>query len=218
MDPNGAITSWNVGAEHLFGYAEGEIIGRSADAIFTPEDRAAGALEDERRRARADGRAEDERWHLREDGSRFWASGLLMPLEGGAAGFVKIARDRTERHRAEERLRESEERFRLLATSIPQLVFLSRPDGARTWPSPQWIDFTGVGLRGQPRARLARRDPPGRPGGHAAALGRGPRPRASTTSSTASGAGRTAATAGTRRAPGRWTPATGRRRASGSAP
>ena len=83
---------------------------------------------------------------MRKDGSRFWASGLLMPLEGSAAGFVKIARDRTERHRAEERLRESEERFRLLATSIPQLVFLSRPDGARTWPSPQWIDFTGVGF------------------------------------------------------------------------
>ena len=146
MDPNGAVTSWNVGAERLFGYAEGEIIGRSADVIFTPEDRAAGAPEDERRRARADGRAEDDRWHMRKDGSRFWASGLLMPLEDSAAGFVKIARDRTERHRAEERLRESEERFRLLATSIPQLVFLSRPDGARTWPSPQWIDFTGVGF------------------------------------------------------------------------
>jgi PAS domain S-box-containing protein len=146
MDPNGAVTSWNVGAERLFGYVEGEIIGHSADVIFTPEDRAAGAPEDERRRARADGRAEDDRWHVRKDGSRFWASGLLMPLEGSAAGFVKIARDRTERHRAEERLRESEERFRLLATSIPQLVFLSRPDGARTWPSPQWIDFTGLGF------------------------------------------------------------------------
>ena len=116
-DPNGAVTSWNVGAERLFGYVEGEIIGRSADVIFTPEDRVAGAPEDERRRARADGRAEDDRWHVRKDGSRFWASGLLMPLEGSAAGFVKIVRDRTERHRAEERLRESEERFRLLATS-----------------------------------------------------------------------------------------------------
>ena len=34
------------------------------------------------RRARTNGRAEDERWHMRKDGSRFWASGLLMPLKG----------------------------------------------------------------------------------------------------------------------------------------
>jgi PAS domain S-box-containing protein len=146
MDPSGLVTSWNAGAERLFGYAEGEIVGRSADLIFTPEDRAMDAPEDERRHARVDGRAEDERWHLRKDGSRFWASGLLMPLGDSAAGFVKITRDRTERHRVEKRLCESEGRFRLLATSIPQLVFSSRPDGARTWGSPQWVSFTGLPL------------------------------------------------------------------------
>ena len=144
MDRNGATTSWNVGAERLFGYAEVEMLGFSADAIFTPEDRAAGAPAKERSEARANGRAADERWHQRKDGSRFWASGLMMPLGGGDVGFVKITRDRTEQHQAGERLRENEQRFRLLATSIPQLVFLTRPDGDRTWPSPQWIAFTGL--------------------------------------------------------------------------
>jgi PAS domain S-box-containing protein len=67
-----------------------------------------------------------------------------MPLQDGQ-GFVKILRDRTDHHLAEERLRETEERFRLLATHIPQLVFRGLSDGARTWPSPQWIDFTGLG-------------------------------------------------------------------------
>jgi PAS domain S-box-containing protein len=66
-----------------------------------------------------------------------------MPLKSDD-GFVKITRDRTEQHRAQLSLAESEQRFRLLATSIPQLVFLTRPDGSRTWPSPQWIAFTGV--------------------------------------------------------------------------
>jgi PAS domain S-box-containing protein len=70
----------------------------------------------------------------------------MMPLRGRGAGFVKITRDRTEQHQAGERLRENEERFRLLATSIPQLVFLTRPDGDRTWPSPQWVEFTGLGF------------------------------------------------------------------------
>jgi PAS domain S-box-containing protein len=81
---------------------------------------------------------------MRGDGSRFWASGLLMPLREPRAGFVKILRDRTEQHEAEAQLRQSEERFRLLATNIPQLVFRSQADGNRTWPSPQWISFTGL--------------------------------------------------------------------------
>jgi len=145
-DPSGKVTSWNKGAEHVLGQTEDEILGQAADVIFTPEDRKAGAPEHERRQALAYGRAEDERWQLRKDGSRFWASGLMMPLAERGLGFVKILRDRTEQHRIESQLRENEERFRLLATNIPQLVFRSRPDGMRTWGSPQWIDFTGLSL------------------------------------------------------------------------
>lgn len=142
-DQQGIATSWNIGAERLFGFTQAEMIGHSGDVIFTPEDLAAGVPEGERRQASADGRALDERWHWRKDGSRFWASGLLMPLRNGA-GFVKIARDRTEQYEAEQRAREQDERFKLLATSVPQLVFTTFADGGRTWPSPQWIAFTGV--------------------------------------------------------------------------
>lgn len=143
-DPVGLVTSWNTGSERLLGWPAAEIMGQTADVIFTPEDRRAGAPIEERAQATASGRAEDERWQQRRDGVRFWASGLMMPLEDPSKGFIKILRDRTDRHRAEERLRESEERFRLLATHIPQLVFRSLVDGTRTWPSPQWIDFTGL--------------------------------------------------------------------------
>ncbi len=80
MDPNGVTTSWNIGAERLLGYREEEIIGQLADIIFTPEDGLDAAAR-ERETARALGRAEDERWQTRKDGSRFFASGLMMPLE-----------------------------------------------------------------------------------------------------------------------------------------
>ncbi len=145
MDADGIVTSWNVGAERLLGYAEAEIIGRSADAIFTDEDRAAGKPEAELAGARAAGRSDDERWHVRRDGTRFWASGQMIRLRN-RKGFVKVLSDLTERHDAEEKLRQNEELFRVLATNVPQLVFRSQASGSRTWGSPQWIEFTGLDM------------------------------------------------------------------------
>ncbi|NPD68558.1 PAS domain S-box protein [Lichenicola cladoniae] len=146
QDRAGIVTSWNMGAERLTGYRDAEILGRISNVIFTPEDNAAGIPEAERAQAMLDGRAEDERWHLRKNGSRFWGSGLLIPLAGPDAGFVKILRDLTERHVTAKRLRENEELFRVLATNVPQLVFRTRTTGDRTWGSPQWIEFTGLDL------------------------------------------------------------------------
>ena len=101
--------SWNAGAQSILGYSEAEMRGQSADLIFTPEDRAAGAPEREAGTALADGRATNERQHLRKDGSRFWGSGVLTPMYSGSPepiGFVKVFRDRTtERQMDEERER-----------------------------------------------------------------------------------------------------------------
>jgi len=143
QDKSGNVIRWNVGAQRLLGFTEAEILGRDGDVIFTPEDRAAGAPEQERVKASSTGRSENERWHQRKDGSRFWGSGILMPLRTGD-GYVKIMRDRTAQHAAELELKESEARFRLLATSIPQLVFRSHWDGSRTWGSPQWEVYAGL--------------------------------------------------------------------------
>jgi two-component system CheB/CheR fusion protein len=98
MDNEGRVTSWNKGAELMFGYAEGEMLGEPLGRIFVPEDRAAGQPEAELRQAREKGRALDERWHQRKDGSRFFCSGITTPLhDGSIQGFAKIARDLTER-------------------------------------------------------------------------------------------------------------------------
>jgi PAS domain S-box-containing protein len=145
-DVDGQVTSWNPGAERLLGYTEDEIIGRHASIIFPPEHGGAKAEAEERQTALTKGRAEDERWQVRKDGTHFWASGLAMRLEDPAMGLVKILRDRTEAHRTEQRLRQSEELFRVLATNIPQLVFCCERDGDRTWGSPQWTIFTGLDL------------------------------------------------------------------------
>jgi two-component system CheB/CheR fusion protein len=103
MDEEGRISSWNKGAENVFGYNEAEIRGALTDRLFVPEDVAAGVPADELRRAREEGRAEDERWHLRKDGTRFFCSGVTTPLRNGDFhGYAKIARDATERTRREQ--------------------------------------------------------------------------------------------------------------------
>jgi two-component system CheB/CheR fusion protein len=98
LDAEGRATSWNKGAERMFGYTEAEMLGRTLERLFTPEDQLAGAREEEMRRAREEGRSQDERWHLRKDGSRFYASGVTNPLGTDAEyGYAKIARDETAR-------------------------------------------------------------------------------------------------------------------------
>ncbi|WP_084677046.1 CheR family methyltransferase [Massilia niastensis] len=99
-DAGGRVTSWNKGAERIFGHTEQEMLGCLLDRLYVPEDLERGAPEDEMRRAREEGRAEDERWHMRKDGSRFFSSGVTTPLGPNAAyGYAKIARDQTDRLR-----------------------------------------------------------------------------------------------------------------------
>ena len=106
LDPKGYIEIWNAGAERIFGFTEDEAVGQHCEIIFTPEDRRRGQPEEEMRTARERGRAADERWHIRKDGSRVFLSGVLSLLgESTPTGYVKIARDLTERKRAEEELR-----------------------------------------------------------------------------------------------------------------
>jgi PAS domain S-box-containing protein len=104
IDSNARVTGWNTGACNLFGWTEAEALGMDGRLTFTPEDRERVQPEAEIARALARGRAENERWHMRKDGSRFWGSGLLLPLRGTqAGGFLKIMLDRTDRREAEER-------------------------------------------------------------------------------------------------------------------
>ena len=131
-DLAGAITIWNEGAARILGWSAEDVEDRPGSLIFTPEDRAAGAPEAEMKEALARGRADDERWHLRKDGSRFFASGTMMPLrtEGGSTvGFLKILRDETERRLAEDQLRESEAFTRSILAASRDCIKVLDSDG-----------------------------------------------------------------------------------------
>ena len=109
MGPNGRITTWNPGAQRIFGYADEEVVGRDGAIFFTSEDQEHGIPEKQLRKAESEGQVLDERWQVRKDGSRFWASGSVVCLRAEDAtvrGFAKILRDITERKRTEESIKE----------------------------------------------------------------------------------------------------------------
>jgi PAS domain S-box-containing protein len=138
LDPSGIILSWNAGAQRFKGYTADEIIGKHF-SIFYPRNLVdEGFPEFELRTAANTGHFEDEGWRVRKDGSRFWANVVITALRGSDGtllGFAKVTRDLTERREAEEALRESEERFRLLVEGVKDYaIFLLDPDGrVATW-------------------------------------------------------------------------------------
>ncbi len=108
MDQNRLVTHAYAGITTVFGYAPEEIVGQSADLIFTEEDRKAGIPAAEFNRARRSRRATNERWHRKKDGDLFWGSGFLIQLRdepGVDRLYVKIVRDITDRKLMEERTR-----------------------------------------------------------------------------------------------------------------
>jgi PAS domain S-box-containing protein len=123
-DLDARITRWNEGATRIFGWSEEEMLGQTAERFFTVEDRFSNQIDREMQAARDSGRGSDERWHLRADGSRFWASGAMLPLreeDDSLVGYVKVLRDRTA-----ERLRE--QRLELLSQASASLLSADDPE------------------------------------------------------------------------------------------
>lgn len=137
LDPEGLISTWNVGAERLTGFKAWEIIGQHF-SCFYQEDLTADKCGRELEIAARDGRFAGEGWRLRKDGSGFWASEVITAIKsdaGALVGFGVVRRDLTEKRRTEEDLLRTEERMRLVVEAVQDYaIFMLNPEGqVMTW-------------------------------------------------------------------------------------
>src|SRR5207302_8166844 len=116
--------TWNPGAERIFGYTAAEVVGKPISMI-TPPDRLSEESEIQERLKRGECTEHFETVRRRKDGTLVDVSLTISPVRdshGQIIGASRIARDITERKRSEDRLRQSEERFRVTFASIGDAV------------------------------------------------------------------------------------------------
>jgi len=103
LSPEGAVVSWNAGAERIKGYRSHEIVGRHFSHFYTEEDCASGAPATMLAIAAKEGRVEREGLRVRKNGSQFWAHVIVDAIRDDAGeliGFAKVTRDVTDRKKA----------------------------------------------------------------------------------------------------------------------
>jgi two-component system, cell cycle sensor histidine kinase and response regulator CckA len=150
-DAFGKITFLNSVAAQLTGWTETQALGEQAQDVLRIVNEQTGEMaEDITGRVLREASVVTMANHtllVRRDGREVPIEDSAAPIldgSGNVAGVVVVFHDVTERRRAQEALRESEEQFRTLANAIPQLCWMANADGWIFWYNQRWYQYTGT--------------------------------------------------------------------------
>ena len=149
LDRNGNVMSWNKGAEKINGYSVDEILGKHISVFYPEEDGATNKPDNLLHEAIQSGNVSDEGWRVRKDGSVFWANVVITSLldeNGDVYGFIKIARDLTEKRKNEEEIRNSRDFYLKLLDDFPNPVWRSDIEGNCNYFNKAWLSLTGKSI------------------------------------------------------------------------
>jgi PAS domain S-box-containing protein len=140
----GTIVDVNRQACESLGYTRQELIGNTAPAFHLDSDRA--GLQSVAESAATGGTVVNTHWHRRKDGSVFPVEAhSTLVWYGGRRFLLNVARDISDRKRAEEAVRQSERQLRDVIETIPAIVWSTFPDGSVEFINRRWQEFTGLG-------------------------------------------------------------------------
>jgi len=143
LDPrNGSVVDVNATFASMHGYSVNELLGTPLSALLPQELR--GDLAAALQTASERGRHMFEQQHLRRDGTVFPCLIDLTAFQEGRKEFwAGYCSDITERKRFEDALKESEQRFRTLASALPQLIWATDAQGNFEYVNQQWRAYAG---------------------------------------------------------------------------
>ncbi|HEX3866650.1 MAG TPA: PAS domain S-box protein, partial [Gemmatimonadaceae bacterium] len=144
-DLQGMVTSWNRGAERIFGYSAPEMVGTSIMRVIPPE-RAQEEVDILTRVAQGFGVSHLETVRQTKDGRMIDVSITTSPIRDAAGTIVgasKIARDITDRRRSDEERRELEARYRALFDHAPDGLLIARQNGVYLDANPSICEMLG---------------------------------------------------------------------------
>ena len=132
VQPDGIITLVNSRTETLFGYSRQELLGQAVEALIQSVDG-------------SDWRGGNDLRGIRKDGSEIAVEVAFEPIATPQGDLILTSiTDVTERRLNELKLKQSEEQFRSLANTMPELAWTAGPDGRQDYYNDRWYEVTGL--------------------------------------------------------------------------